>query len=303
MNLELVQFPNTDQIILPGLLYSSQARTDRILISLHGNGSAAGFYNVNNKNTFGKITTENSIDFLTFTNTGGHLIQKFDQIVNGKTNRVQIGVAYELINNCIQDINGAIKFVKTRGYKHIYLIGHSTGANKIGVYNYYLPNNEVEKFVLESGGDDSGLYYAVVGPKKFNQVIQKCKDKVRTHKGQEFVPKTWVSGVISYQSLLDQINPDGDYNTFPFYWELNKVKIMKKNPWREILSITKPCLVIYGDRDEYCYGRNVECVDLIKRAAAGKDNFSFQTIKDADHGYTGHEEILVQSVVKFLSER
>ena len=303
MKLELVQFPNTNNIFLPGLLYEPEKRSDKVLIYLHGNGSSAGFYSVELQNIFGKTLTDNGISYFTFTNTGGHLIQKFDKITNGEVERVEAGVAYELIKDCLNDIDGAINFVKSRGYKHIYLIGASTGANKICVYNFYKEKNIVEKYVLESGGDDSGLYYSDVGDKKFKLALTLCEKKIKDGKGRDLVPPNLFYGEpISYQSLFDQINPDGDYNTFPFYWQLNGIKIMKKAPWREIKKIIRPTLVIYGDNDEYCYGKVQDCVGLIKRAVVGKENFCFEIIRDADHGYFGKRKELAEKVVKFLKE-
>lgn len=300
MKLELVSFPNTNNIFLPGLLYEPEKSSDKVLIYLHGNGTSGGLYSVEANNIFGKLLTDNGISYLPFTNTGGHLIQKFDKIVDGEKERVKIGVAYELIKDCVSDIDGAINFVKSRGYKHIYLIGASTGANKICVYNFYKPDNLVDKYILESGGDDSGIYYNEVGESVFRKAINICRKKIAEGKETDLVPKYLSDSPISFQSLYDQINPDGDYNDFPFYWELNQIKMMKKSPWREVRKIEKPALVIYGDSDEYCYGRVPECVDLIKKAVAGKKNFKFKIIAGADHSFSANKEEFAREVLEFL---
>ncbi len=302
MKLELIQFPNTKNIYLPSLLYEPENGSDKALVYLHGNGSSGGFYSVELQNIFGKTLTDSGISYLTFTNTGGHLIQKFDEVIDGQNERITAGVAYELIKDCIFDIDGAVKFLHSRGYRHIYLIGASTGANKICVYDDYKKNNPVEKYILESGGDDSGLHYHAVGKRKFQLTLEKCRDAINKENGRKLVPQYLYPSPISYQSLYDQINPDGDYNIFPFYWQLNKIKIMKKEPWKEIKNIVKSTLVIYGGSDEYCYGRVDDCVDLIKQATAGKRNFRFATIAGADHAYFGNRQELAEKVVKFLKE-
>src|SRR3989344_4745824 len=120
MKLELIQFPNTENIFLPGLLFEPENGSDKILIFLHGNGSSGGFYSVELQNIFGKNLTVNGISYFTFTNTGGHLIQKFDKISAGKKERVVAGSAFELIKDCVSDIDGAINYLKGRGYKHFY---------------------------------------------------------------------------------------------------------------------------------------------------------------------------------------
>jgi hypothetical protein len=300
MKPELIMFPNTDSINLPGLLYEPNTGSDKVLIYLHGNGSAAGFYSVEMQNTFGKTLTGQGISYFTFTNTGGHLIQKFDKVINGKREGVVVGAGYELIKDCLGDIDGAINFVKSRGYKHIYLIGGSTGANKICVYNYYKKENIIEKYILESGGDDSGGFYSLVGHEKFKSILKECSEKINAGKARDLVPVSTYSSPISYQSLYDQINPEGDYNIFPFYWQLNGINIMKKEPWREIKKVSKPTLIVYGSNDEFCYGKVPECVDLIKNSVAGKKNFQFEIIPGADHAYFGKRLELAGKVAKFL---
>jgi pimeloyl-ACP methyl ester carboxylesterase len=300
MKLHLEQFPNTKNINLPGLLYEPERKNDKVLIYLHGNGSSGGLYSVEMNNILGKLLTDNGISYFPFTNTGGHLIQKFDKIIEGKRERVKIGVAYELIKDCVHDINGAVNFLKERGYKHFYLLGVSTGANKIAVYNYYQPNNLVDKFILESGGDDSGFYYQEVGEKKFSAAFTKCREKITIGKGHDLVLKNLFNSPISYQSLYDQINPDGDYNIFPFYWQLNHINIMKKEPLRELKSIAKKTLIIYGDKNEYCYGKVNECVKLIKTATLSKNNFQFKIINDADHSFFNKRRELVSEILNFL---
>ncbi len=200
----------------------------------------------------------------------------------------------------MQDIDGAVNFVKSLGYKHIYLIGSSTGANKIAIYNKYKPENEVEKYILECGGDDSGIYYSSVTKAKFEMVLKKCKQMIHKGRGRELVPKYIMNYAISYQSLFDQIDPEGDYNTFPFYWSLNNIKIMKKKAFGEVEQIDKPTLVIYGSEDEYCYGRVSDCMNLIRNTIKGKNNFEFEIIPGADHGFTNHWQELADSVAKFL---
>ncbi|MFA6005711.1 MAG: DUF1749 domain-containing protein [Patescibacteria group bacterium] len=302
MNLSLVQFHSSVGVELPGLLYEQNSKSDKVAIYLHGNGSAGGFYSVELQNTLGKTLTDNGISYLSFTNTGGHLIQSFDKVVGDKRERYKAGVAYELIKDCIQDIDGAVNFAKSKGYKHIYLLGSSTGANKICVYDWYKKQNDIEKYVLFSGGDDSGFYYQSIGDDRFEHVLKLCESRIKSGKGRNFVPKYISEMPISFQSLYDQINPEGDYNCFPYYWMLNSIKIMKKEPFREIKSITKPSLVLYGGQDEFCYGKVPECVDILKKALSGKSNFQYGIIPDADHSFFGKRPELAQIIKKFLKE-
>jgi len=288
--LRLVEFLNKNKIRLPGLLYEPAQRTKKVLINLHGNGSASVFYSVQRSNAFGKHLSDLGISFFAFNNIGAHYIKSLKKVIGDKEERVKLGTAYELIRECEYDIDGAVEFLQGLGYQEFYLIGHSTGANKICVYNYYKPKNIFSKFILAAGGDDAGVLYDMLGEKKFKSALQQCKKYIEAGKGRKLIPKYLMEYIISYQSLFDTINPDGDYNTFPFNEAFRKKELAKKELFREVKSIKKPALVIYGENDEYCYGDVAKCVGLIQDAVKNKENFDFKIIEGADHSFHEKEE-------------
>ena len=180
--LQLVNFQTTDNLELPGLLYEPEKKSEKAAIFLHGNGSASIFYNSEDMNLYGEELNKKGITFFPFNNRGAHWIKKLNKIVKGEKERVTYGMTYELIKECIYDIDGAIAFLKILGYKTFYLIGESTGANKIVVYSYYRTKNPVYKYILVSGSDDLGLYYNIYfrkNRKRFHEVLQKCKEKIK----------------------------------------------------------------------------------------------------------------------------
>lgn len=302
--LQLVSFETTDKLSLPGLLYEPEKKTDKVAIYLHGNGSSSIFYGAKEMNVFGKELTKVGISFFPFNNRGAHWIKKLNRKTNGKEERIPYGMTYELIKECVLDIDGAIKFLKKLGYKTFYLIGASTGANKIVVYHYYRRKNPVSKYILLSGGDDTGLYYEFEfkkNRKKFFDVIKHCRNKINQGKGRDLVPKHILKEpLISYQSFYDTINPDGDYNIFPFNEYMNDLKLAKKPLFREYKTIDKPTLVIYGELDEHCYGNVLKCIDTLKKECPDPKLFTFKIIKGADHGFNGKEKELVKIVAKWL---
>lgn len=300
MRLKLIEFPNTNNVLLPGLIFEPDKSSDTIVISLHGNGSSGGMYNVDKNNAIAKALTAKNTSFLTYSNTGAHLIQKFDILNNGVRQRGNFGVAYELIKDCIYDIDGAVNYVKELGYKKLILLGQSTGANKICVYNKYKKENPFSAYILTSGGDDSGIFYKQVGAKKFKTVTDKCKKAHARGKGREIVPKYISPMLISYDSLLDQIDPDGEYNTFPFYWVSEKIDIMNKKAFNEFKAIDKPCLVIYGGNDEYCHLGTENCMGILKDVTNSQTNFTYKLIQDADHSFTGFENKLAEIISNWI---
>src|SRR3989338_5251355 len=303
--LRLVNFETSDKLSVAGLLYEPEKKTDRVLIYLHGNGSSSVFYGADKVNLFGEQFTKVGIAFFPFNNRGAHWIKKLDKKVGKKEERVLYGMVYELIKECIYDIDSAVFFLKKLGYKTFYLAGISTGANKIVVYHYYKRKNPIRKYILLSGGDDTGLYFDMEfkkNRKRFFEVLNKCKREIDKSNGKKLVPRYILKEpLISYQSLYDTINPDGDYNIFPFNEYMNQLKLSKKILFKEYKTINKQTLVVYGEFDEYCYGKVPECIDILKKETTKPEFFTFKIIKDADHGFSGKEEQLMKIIIDWLS--
>jgi len=154
---------------------------------------------------------------------------------------------------------------------------------------------------LLGGGDDTGIYYKQLGPRKFRLALQKAKQEIQKGNGGKLVPKYLVDYLFSYQSLYDTLNPDGDYNIFPFLESLEKIKLSKKPLFREYKSITKPTLVIYGSDDEYCYGKVSEIIETLGKMSSAPGKFKLQIINDCDHGFDGKEGELVDIITRWLS--
>lgn len=300
----LVEFKTQDNFSLPGLLYQPSRKTNKVLITLHGNGSSSVFYESTLSNIFAQKLAIKDVGFFPFNNRGAHYIKKINRINNeGEKERIKYGMTYELIKECILDIEGALDFLGEQGFSEFYLIGFSTGANKICVYDYYKSKNRISKYILAGGGDDSGIIYNEIGSKeKFKEYLKQAKSHIDLGKGKEFIPKYILNWLISYQSFYDEANPDGDYNTFPFYEYMNKLNLSTKRLFREYRSITKPTLVVYGERDEYCYGDVGKVVGILKKEAPTKKLFDFEIIKNADHGFNGKEKELAVTVSEWLSK-
>ncbi len=299
----LAQFQTPDGLLLPGLLYEPAKKTDRVAIVLHGNGSSSVFYSYLKNLSFSEELLKRGIAYFPFNNRGAHYIKKLTQVTEAGEVDVKVGTTYELIKDCLYDIDGAIDFLAGKGYREFYLLGYSTGANKICVYNYYRPENRVKKYVLLGGGDDTGVWYSIIGNRtKFFRYLEKAKEEIDKGRGDKFIPRYMLPYLFSYRALYDTLNPDGDYNVFPFNEYANNLQLSNKELFREFRSIRKPTLVVYGEMDEYCYGDVEGAVETLKKVAPKKVIFEFKILKGADHGFTGHEEELAKAVAGWLNK-
>jgi alpha-beta hydrolase superfamily lysophospholipase len=304
---ELINVVSIDKLRLPGLLYSPAKATKKAAIWLHGMGDSGVFYNPPWLNTLGDAITATNIAFLAFNNRGAHnskSITILDESLPEDQQKYQGGTYFERIADCVQDINGAVSFLKERGFSTLYLLGHSTGANKVCAYHNRTKDNPFAKYVLAGPADDSGLYYAELGEKKFWQVLQYAKRMMAEGKPLHIMPKYTGMYPFSAQAAADIMDPEGDYNTFPFY-ETTTQRIGHKPLFKEYSGIDRPTLVVLGDQDEYTTtaGGPESALNILKKYLSPKVRADsvFELIKEADHSFRGAEPIFAETVASWLA--
>jgi pimeloyl-ACP methyl ester carboxylesterase len=285
----LVRFAAGDDVPLAGLLYEPKRRTNRALVFLHGTGGASVFESRRTNLLAGEFT-RNGFAYFPFNNRGSGLMKRGG------------GMAYELIREAVFDIDGALRELRRRGYRDLTLIGHSTGANKIAVYDAREPRNFAKRYVLLAGGDDTGLMIDALGVAGHARAMKRAKEMIRARRGDELIPPSlWhatMNAPMSWRSLYDMGNPDGDYNVFPFIEALRGRRFSRKPRFRHLRKIRKPAFVLYGDRDEFCYGDVAACVAALAEVAPPK--MELAVMEDADHGFSGKERELARLIVNWI---
>lgn len=294
---KFIEFETSDGLTLPGLLYEVKG-SKKAVIYLHGNGSSSVFYDEKEHRDLPEALAKKGITFLKFNNRGANVIKKLDVKKGAEVERKPFGMAFEKIKECVPDIDGAVSFLRKLGYNEFYLAGASTGANKICVYDHFKPKNVFAKYVLICGGDDTGIYYSMLGDKKFFKLLKMSKAKIDKGQGEELSKDLIFSTeIFSYQGFYDIANPDGDYNIFPFLEAFRKAKISKKPLFRYYKSTRKPSLVIYGENDEYTWGDIKRVVETLKKY---QPDFEYKVIKGADHKFTGKQSELANLIANWL---
>jgi pimeloyl-ACP methyl ester carboxylesterase len=237
---ELVRFDATDRRRLSGLWFEPR-RAKSVVIWMHGLGGS--IFESDRTNKLAGVFLDRRIAFFPFNNRGAG----------------RYGASVEIIRDCVKDIDGAIREVRRRGYRDITLAGHSTGANKIAVYDHYKKRNPVTRYVLLAGGDDTGGLYRQLGKRRFNALLAKKP------------------GSAMEKAARDMARPNGDYNVFPF-----DRAIRGRRPFRFIRDIRKPSLYVYGENDEFGFD-----AELLAHYVGPKAEIV--VMRDADHGFHGKE--------------
>ncbi len=302
MRLELVSLVSSDDIELPGLLYQPDKDTIKVAVWLHGMGDNAVFYKPKAMNILAQALTEKGIALLAFNNRGAHLAKKLkiaDESLPEEDRRFQGGMYYELIADCVKDIDGAVDFLKQREFSTMYLMGLSTGANKICAYHARAKNNSFSKYVLAGPGDDTGLMFSELGEKKFWEALQYAAKFAKTDP-LKVMPKYTGMYPYSTQSAWDVLNPDGDYNTFPFY-EATHERLGKKPLFEEYKKIDRSTLVIWGEEDEYMAAPETLKLLMQHTSNAMLKKTDFALVPDATHNFQDREDDFAKRVSDWLA--
>ncbi len=302
---KLVEIIATDQLILPGLLFENdQLKTKKIAIWLHGMGDNGVFYRPKLINQLANQLNLNQISFLAFNNRGAHN-QKYLKFQDNQQTHFRGGWTNELIIDCLKDIDGAINFAQQQGYQTIYLIGHSTGANKAVLYHYKKQTKDpIRAYILLGASDDVGCNYLNLQDKFLND-LKLAKRMISLDKPFKKMPKYSGCYPMSAQSCFDMLNPDGNYNIFPYY-EANFKRLGRKKIFQELNSLDRNFLMIFGQLDEFSIPFNgpENIFQLITKnlASTTKKFLNYEIINQADHSFNGHEIELSKRITTWIKK-
>ena len=287
----LVRFDATDDVGLAGVLFEPKRKFQRAAIFLHGTGGSSVFESKRTNVLAAELTRE-GVAYFPFNNRGAQIMRRAGRDLGG--------FSYEKIRDCVHDIDGAVRELRRRGYRDLTLIGHSTGANKIAVYDHYKPRNFVKRYVLLGGGDDTGLLYDQLGARRFASALLKARAMVKARRGEELAPPSVSKLPMSWRSFYDMANPDGDYNIFPFLEVMRGLRLSRRPRFRYVRAIRKPALFLYGEHDEYCIDSASAIAAVLANALGAKPNVELAILADADHGFGGKESQLARVILEWM---
>ena len=155
--------------------------------------------------------------------------------------------------------------------------------------------------MLLGPGDDVGIYYGQLGPKRFTAALARAREMVGSGRGSRLAPKSVGPLPIPWASLLDTIDPDGDYNVFPFLEVLRGIELSgEKRLFSEYRHLKRSTLVLFGEWDEFCFGDVPGCVRILETFAPKNVPVETGIIAETGHSFHGKEEELAKRVARFL---
>ena len=292
--MEVIYFLATDGIKLDGLLYTSENKTEDIILSIHGMGSNCM---KKRETTMAKFANQNNIDYFCFNNRGSELVKYIRRYTEGKREKSLGGTSFEDVLEGYEDITGAIIKLKELGYKNIYLQGHSLGCTKI-VYTYHELKDEQDDMVNDIKGIilnsliDVPRALKVYLRDNFDKYLAYAEEKEKNGQKDEMMPQDAFIHPISVKAFLRYARDYQDIN-FPNFGKDKELKVLN--------HIDVPLFMRWGNVNEMIVQMPEELVDLMNNCITNP-NKDIYYIDGANHSYEGKEEELAKEIIAFIKK-
>ncbi len=239
---EIVTITTPKKNLLFGL-WHSPSKSKKAIIFIHGLASSAF--------SLEKVISplaDNTTSILKLNNRGHDIVNKLNKVDKRKKKGYTLskiaGAAHEIFEDCVDDIQGSINFVKEKGIKDIFLIGHSTGCQKS---IYYLSKRGTQKLVkgvvLLCPVSDYSAALAT-SDKKTTNAVKYARNLISKGKPHDLLPtEVWKEDIVDAQRFLSLYTPESVEEIFTYV-----------NPNIKPVALQKvkiPTLSIYAEKDEY----------------------------------------------------
>lgn len=288
MLVDFVRFKASDGVELRG--WFTDGNSDKAVIHIHGmSGNGYENYFLDNLR---EMYNKNGIAFFSIDNRGSGIYNSFFYGKGlsrwGEGTKLG-GSCFEIFEESVNDIQGAIDYLKTLGKTKFILQGHSLGGSKVVNYIVKKANPEVVAAILLAPTDMPG--WAATDP-NHQKYLKKAKKFISENKSEELVSaecwldKTPISAQ-TYPTICEEGRAVDIYGNSGGDAPLGKVKITT--------------LIVYGDADVGILRIDKSIDKWVNRVEKLKNkNIKIQVVKGASHSFRGYEEKLSESIVNFL---
>jgi pimeloyl-ACP methyl ester carboxylesterase len=238
------------------------------MIFVHGMHS--NFYRSAFKKQFMRDGPRRGVDVLSFNNRGA-----------------ERDTETERFRDSVDDIDAAVLFGKSKGYRRFVLVGHSTGCQKIAHWQYVRKSRAVTALVLAAIGDDYAITRRELGKKYFQ----------RLKKARRLVSKSWKNRAMPadckgftasrWLSIADPKQLEA--RLFDFSGRM-----------REFAKITCPILALFPAEEQYACIPVQEMAEVLRKKTRSR-RFESIIVPRADHSFRGAEKEAARSVLLWLA--
>jgi pimeloyl-ACP methyl ester carboxylesterase len=288
MSNTLITFLTPQKIQLHGVwLGGDKAKT--VFVFLHGLGGSL----FSRAPLLELLAAEKDTAVLTFNNRGYGLINSFKRKKKKNETEYYIaGMAHELFSECLDDIDGALSYARSRGAKRIFLVGHSTGCQKSIYYLAKKTRVQIAGAILLAPVSD----YAAINLKDRNYIkaLRKAEQLKKAGKGQSLLPANLWSHAISAQRFLSLYTPSSEEEIFS-YASKGRPKLLQK--------VTKPILAVLAELDEFNDRPIKEMKNWFDETLKTKSKYSSVIVKEATHSFAEKEREVLRVIKRWVNKK
>lgn len=252
---------------LDGFWLPGKKRNARLLIFVHGMGG--NFYRSNFRKQLLLDAARAKFDVLMFNNRGA-----------------EKDVATEIFSDCLEDLDAALAFAKCKGYRHVTLMGTSTGCQKITYHQARRANPLVKALVLTAIGDDYAISRRDLG-RTHAHWVAKAKQLVARGKGETILPRCLGFAAHRFLSIADRINVEAQLFDFA-------------GPMRHYQRVKIPVLVLLPEKEQYAC-MPVRDMATILQQKSRSQNFACIIVPHGDHSFKNAEPAASRAAYSWLN--
>jgi len=268
---EICTFKTSDNERLHGaLLTPPQSPADLALVFVHG--VAMNFY-LPPLFLFGQELAARGYHCFVI-NTRGH-----DWICRAGNLTRFGGSAYENLDDCLADLDGALAFLAGRGYRRFVLVGHSLGAIKSIIYQGTRRRSDMAGIVSCSAPKQ---FYSerIARQPKFRELIEQAESMVSDGRGDDLmsVAVGATPGIFSARTHLDKYGKDDRNDCRPY-----------------AKSLGCPLLAIVGGAEPKLFHEYAQ--EIVANAGA---DATYEQVDGGNHFYNRHIAQIVEVIDRWL---
>jgi pimeloyl-ACP methyl ester carboxylesterase len=253
----LVTLPLPEKSVRPldGFWLPGKKRNARLLIFVHGMGG--NFYRSNFRKQLFLDAASAKFDVLMFNNRGA-----------------EKDVATEQFTDCLEDLDAALAFAKRKGYRHVTLMGTSTGCQKITYHQALRANPLVKALVLTAIGDDYAISRRDLG-RTHAHWVAKAKQLVARGKGDTILPRCNGFSALRFLSVADPKSIEAQLFDFA-------------GPMRHYQRVKIPVLALLPEQEQYACIPIHDMAAILQQKSRSR-NFACIIVPRGDHSFKNAE--------------
>lgn len=280
----VVQIVTPRKVVLNGLwLGPKKAKT--VVVWVHGLGSS-----MFSKLFIADYLVDTTTAVLVFNNRGS---AKVAGVPRAKGAYLKGGAAHEVFNDCVDDIEGALRFARSVRPKAIYLAEHSTGCQK-SIYWASKKGRGVKGVIILAPMSDYSSERMAQGRAKLRRTERVARTFIKRNKQHDLLPENvwgwpWIADAQRFISLY---SGDSVEEVFT-YWD------PKRTP-KTLSSVHLPILVLLAEKDEYGDRPAKKIGDwFAEHLKIGDEVIVVPRVK---HSFKGGERAVARAIHAFMKE-